>query len=431
MKNKAVKLAKKIIIGFFALVFIMGFFSKSIINLFLPKVRVAAAVAAPVERNLDIEGTVEARDSVKIRLGGNIIVEEYYVKPGDVILAGYPLFKINTRFGIKNSDPDTDSLKSELKREELGLQSLKQKSFKLEELDISAMEAGLQESEDDFAKREKLYEAGAIAAVELDGIKNRIREQRLDLEKAGLELEEKRKDNENDIINSRIRIEELERNIAAIEKKGAFYSKADKDGICYSDVNGIMLFTNLSDAILPQDTIIAEIAQLDNEKGLIFTAQANERDYDIVKTAGIIQLTSDYSNSAYKVRITDISQIVNQEMLSIRGVFEEGTDQGLKIGQKMKGKIKSMYSDKGLTIPKSAIIPDERFIEGQTGTVYILEERDGILGKENLSKAVKVKILAVGDSKAIVSGLGGFDYPRVITNLSYKISDGAKVFLWQ
>ena len=225
MKNKAVKLAKKINIGFFALVFIMGFFSKSIINLFLPKVKVAAAVAAPVERNLDIEGTVEARDSVKIRLGGNIIVEEYYVKPGDVILAGYPLFKINTRFGIKNSDPDTDSLKLELKREELRLQSLEQKSFKLEELDISAMEAGLQESEDDFAKREKLYEAGAIAAVELDGIKNRIKEQRLGIEKARLELEEKRKDNENNIINSRIRIEELERNIAAIEKKKAFYFK--------------------------------------------------------------------------------------------------------------------------------------------------------------------------------------------------------------
>jgi hypothetical protein len=48
-----------------------------------------------------------------------------------------------------------------------------------------------------------------------------------------------------------------------------------------------------------------------------------------------------------------------------------------------------------------------------------------VLGKEFRAKAAAVKILAAGDDEVIVSGLEG------IVNLSYKIQDGQKVFLWQ
>lgn len=431
MKNKAVKVVWSIVVGFFTLVFIIGFFSKSIINLFLPKAQVTAAISGPVERTLDIEGIVEAQESVKIRLAGNVIVEEYFIKPGDVIAAGNPIFRINTGFGIKNGSTDAGSLQFELEREELKLQSLEKESFKAEEMDIEVLEGKLERGQNDFAKKEALYKAGAIAAAELESYRAEILEQELNLEKAKLMLEENRGRNLLEITNSKLRIKELKHDKAAIEKKRGFYSAVDDKGVCCSGVSGIVLFINLSDAILTEDTIIAEIAQIDKDTGLAFSAKVHEEEYDFIKNIEKIELKSDYSNSSYSVKITDISKIVSEDMVSIRGVFTGEISQGLKIGQKMKGKLKTLYSEEGLIIPKSSLIPDERFVEGQMGKVYILEEKDGILGKENLSREVRVKILAVGDSKVIVSGLEAFDNPRVITNLSYKINDGAKVFLWE
>ena len=85
MKNNIVVRTKNVAIAFFVLVFIMGFFSKSIINLFLPKVIVEPAIDGLVERTLNVKGIIEAKKSIKVRLGGSVIVDEYIVKIGEAV----------------------------------------------------------------------------------------------------------------------------------------------------------------------------------------------------------------------------------------------------------------------------------------------------------------------------------------------------------
>jgi HlyD family secretion protein len=67
MTNSMILKARNVSIGFFVVIFIMFFFSKSIITLFLPKVLVEPAVEGTVERTLQMEGTIGPKNSRKIR----------------------------------------------------------------------------------------------------------------------------------------------------------------------------------------------------------------------------------------------------------------------------------------------------------------------------------------------------------------------------
>jgi hypothetical protein len=104
----------------------------------------------------------------------------------------------------------------------------------------------------------------------------------------------------------------------------------------------------------------------------------------------------------------------------------------VNVGQKLKGVIRQRFVLEGHNkVPKAAVINFEAYKEGSKGTVYLLEETEGVLGIEYRAKEIEIEILAAGDDHVIVSGLENIEEPKVIVNLSYKINNGAKVFLWQ
>lgn len=114
MINRTLKIFQNTVVGFLIVVFIMGFFSKSIINLFLPKVLTVSAVEMPVERALVLEGTVEPGSIVNVSFGGEVIVDEYYAKQGDTMNIGDPLFRVNREYiGVNNTSAETIKLQLE------------------------------------------------------------------------------------------------------------------------------------------------------------------------------------------------------------------------------------------------------------------------------------------------------------------------------
>lgn len=119
MINRIVKLARNAAIGFFVPVFVMGFFQKSVINLFVPKVQVISAIEEPVEKNLYAKGTVEAAEILKIMLPHPVIVDEYFVSPGDEIKAGDPIFRINPGYAFESSSSDIRNLELRLESDML------------------------------------------------------------------------------------------------------------------------------------------------------------------------------------------------------------------------------------------------------------------------------------------------------------------------
>ena len=431
MKSNIVVRSKNIAIGFFILVFVMGFFSKSIVNLFLPKVMVESAVDALVERTLDIEGVIEAKNSLKVRLGGAVIVEEYFVKAGDTVEVGKPLFRINKAYGIKGNSQELEGLKLQVEAKHSKLNNLKQATYEIDEKSIAALMNKLTKSKADLAKQQELFTAGVISKQELESFEADIEEQLLVIEISELQLQEKKRNDEVNIAELEDEIKRDGLQILELQKRQGFYDSVDTEGIYFSTVMGVV--TDLGDiqSIIPGDTEIVEIVDISQEAALIYAASIMEEDYDFIKSAGEIQLGEDIKDSIY-LKISSIYKLGDQDLYRLEAVIGSKESEKAVLGQKLKGVITQRFVLKGHNkVPKAAVISFEGYKEGSKGIVYLLEENEGVLGMEYRAKELEVKILAAGDDEVIVSGMENLEEPEVIINLSYKIKDGAKVFLWQ
>ena len=420
MINRALKIFRNIVVGFFIVVFVMGFFSKSIINLFLPKVQVASAVEMPVERILVLEGTVEPGSTVKVSFGGEVIVDEYYTEQGDVVSIGDPLFRVNREY-IGANNTAFEALKLQLEGEMLRLEGYKSEAFKAEEADIEVLKGKLNKSRVELLKQE-----------ELSDLKEDIFEQEMNLEKGRLELEGKKRDNTISIKEAEVRVKELQAELSEAKRQQHLYSRPDAEGICYSRVEGIVVKTNTPGIVLSKEAVLDEIAEVGVNGQLLFAATAAGTEYDFIKSAGEIEIKPESGNSSCKVRITNLSRIAEAGRIAVKGELTGEDTANLIIGQELKGTIAKRYTHRGFyTIPKASLIAFDGFFEGKSGVVYLLEEKEGVLGKEYKAKQADIKILAVGDKDVIVSGLESYENPKVVTNPSYKINDGTKVFLWK
>lgn len=431
MKSSIVAKTRNIAIGFFVLVFVMGFFSKSIVNLFLPKVIVESAIDALVERTLDIEGVIEAKNSLKVRLGGAVIVEEYLVKVGDSVEVGKPLFRINKAFGMKGNNQELEDLKLQVEAKHSKLSNLKQATYEIDEKSIAALMNKLTKSKEDLAKQQALFSEGVISKQEMDSFEADIEEQLFAIQVSELQLQEKKRNDEVNIAELEGEIKRDGIKILELQKQQGFYDSVDHEGIYFSTVKGVV--TDLGDiqSIIAGDTEIIEIADVSQESSLVYTANIMEEDYDFVKSAGEIQIGEDIKDSMY-LKISSIYKLGDQDLYRLEAIIDSKDSEKAVLGQKYKGAITQRYVLKGHNkVPKAAVISFEGYKEGSKGTVFLLEEIEGILGMEYRAKEMEVKILAAGDEEVIVSGMENLEEPEVIINLSYKINDGAKVFLWQ
>ncbi|HYF81424.1 MAG TPA: efflux RND transporter periplasmic adaptor subunit [Clostridia bacterium] len=431
MINRALKIFQNTVLGFLILVFVMGFFSKSVINLFLPKVQVTSAVEMPVERTLVLEGTIEPGSIVKVKLGGEAVVDEYYAKSGDMVNIGDQLFRVNREY-IGANNTSVEALELRLESEILRLEEYQNEGFKVDEADIEILTGKLNKSRAELLKYEELYKAGAIAETELSDLREDIFEQEMNLEKSRLELLSKKRENIMSVKEAEVRVKELQAELLEAKRQQQFYSKPDEEGICYSRVKGIVLNTNTSGVILSKEDTLAEISEVGGSRQLLFSAEALGTEYDFIKSVGEIEIRPDSGSSPGRVRITSLSRIVEDGGIAIKGEFVGGDTGEFLIGQELKGIISKRYTNRGFyTVPKASLIAFDGFGEGKSGAVYLLEEKEGILGKEYGAKQAEVKILAVGDEEVIVSGLESYENPKVVTNPSYKLNDGTKVFLWE
>lgn len=432
MKSNIVVTTKNIAIGFFVVVFIMGFFSKSIVNVFLPKVIVESAIDGLVERTLNIEGIIEAKKSFKVRLGGAVIVDEYFVKVGDIVEVGRPLFRIDKSYGIKDNGSALEGLRLQLEASRIRLGNLKQETYEIDEKNIAAMEHRLAKSKEELMKQQELFTAGVISKQEMESFEADIEEQLFAIEVSGLQLKEKKRNDEANIEELENEIERDGHQILELQKQNEFYGNVDNEGIYYSAANGIVTYLSELQHIIPDDTVITEIADVSSGDALIYTANINEEDYDFVTSAGEIEIIGKSILDSMYLKISSVGKINNTDLFQVAAAVEKQNIEKVNIGQKLKGVIKQRFVLEGHNkVPKAAVINFEAYKEGSKGTVYLLEENEGVLGIEYRAKEIAVEILAAGDDDVIVSGLENIEEPKVIINLSYKINNGAKVFLWQ
>lgn len=429
MDNKILKTIKNVVISFFVIIFVLGFFSKSTIALFLPKVQVAPVMKSSYSKTLDIEGSIVPKETIKVRINGDIIIDEFFVKTGQEIKKDQPVFKINSAFGIRSSGQKIEELKLSLDKNKLDLDKLSSKSYDADKKNIELFEEKLNLQKEEFKKLEELYENGSIAYSTLEQSKMELKASEINLEIMKIQVESKKL--ENAILGAEIQnnIKKIKDEIAKLENHKKFYSSLGEDGIYFSEVDGIILDINSTGKILNQDTTIIEVGLVNGFDSVLFEALVSDEYYDFINSTMRIELDLEDKSMPKEVKITRLSKLSDNNMIKIEGEFSESKKEPI-IGQKIRGKAAKKFTLEG-TIPKDALIPVDSLDIGKQGIVYVLEEKEGILGKEHFVKQVNVTLTGVGDNSVSITGHEGFTKPRVITNLSYKIKDGVKVFLWK
>lgn len=429
MDDKLLKTVRNVAVSFLVIIFILGFFSKSTIALFLPKVQVAPVTKSAYSKTLDIEGSVVPKETFKVRVNGDIIADEFYVKAGQEIKKDEPIFKINNSFGIRSSGQKLEDLKLSLNKSKLELEKLSSKSYDVDEKNIELLEEKLNLQKEELEKLEELYENGSIAYSNLEQKRMELKASEINLEIMKIQMEGKK--SENDILAAEFQnnIKKIQDEIANIENQRKFYSSLGEDGVYFSEVDGIILDINTTGNIISQDITIVEIGLVDGFDSVLFEAFVFDEYYDFINSTKRIELNFEDKSMPKEINITSISRLSDNNMIKIEGEFGKSTKEPI-IGQRIRGKAAKKFNLEG-TIPKDALIPVSSLDIGAQGIVYVLEEKEGILGTEYFARQVSVTLTGVGDNNVSITGHEGFTKPRVITNLSYKIKDGVKVFLWK
>ncbi|SKC87650.1 HlyD family secretion protein [Maledivibacter halophilus] len=429
--SKTLSILKKVLIEFFILIFVIGFFSKSIVNFFLPKVTTEAVVKSKLETVLEIDGYLEPREILKVRLGGKIIIDEYFKKVGENIKKGDPVFKINKQYGISDINEEIENLEIELGKENRNLVKYNRKLSMNSKNSLIISKEKVKNKKDDLEDTKNLYKFGAVSLSELEKERRELKQLELELKDKEDELREENEDLYFNIKEAENSIERLEAKIKEYRSKSAFYSSIANDGIYYSEINGVILNISNANIVLDEDEPAVNIGKVDKFSSVIFVGHINEENMDMVKLNKTFKIKLEGAQKFLDVRISNIYSVIEDGRLKIEGTFNENVDIDPILGKKYKGKISNKSDDYEYTISKSSIIPDYGELKaGGTGKVFVLEERDGILGKEYISTEARVDIVDVGDKRVAVSGLEGFKEPKVIKNLSFRIKDGERVALW-
>ncbi|KAB3532463.1 efflux RND transporter periplasmic adaptor subunit [Alkaliphilus serpentinus] len=426
MNSSILKGLKRLSVEFIVLIFILGFFSKTVSGFFITEVQTVRIVKEQnISKTLKLQGAIEPREILKVLLERDIVVDSYFVNVGDRVKEGDPVFKIDPTYGnFISQDPLTD-LKLKIENEEMKKERILWNLHR-EEISIDEIIDTLEKEELNLKDTEILHQAGAIPYADIKRAKERIKDIKADLEKAKSNYEFSQKEAEISLKNIDYIINNYKIEIAHLNIKNEFYSTIDKDGIYYAAASGVILNVNNPKVILRKDTPIVEIAEAEGYDTVKIVGYVNENDQELLELGTSIRFREDSKNKTLDVKLTNISKISQNRLIKIEGIFDEGIKGKPLLGSVLDGTILKNVNG-SYVIPKAAIIPTEGFQEGKSGVVYIVEAEEGVLGTKYTAKEIIIIMETIGDLSVAVKGLEAYAENLIINNLSYKIKDGVRV----
>ncbi|TGE35510.1 HlyD family efflux transporter periplasmic adaptor subunit [Desulfosporosinus fructosivorans] len=409
------KITGRATVIFITAMLLLTFFSRTINNFTLPKVTYETPASGALIKEVTGTGNVEANTTQDLYVSNSMKVTGVMVDVGDSVKQGQTLLTL-----------DTSDIENQLEDE---LDMYAQKMLHLEELmeagspeSMMSLDKAVQIARQNVEKAQKnhdsskaLYEAGAIAAINLTDAEMNLDNAKLDYEIAKNNKDKAISSNKRDIESTKLDISMAERKIAELTKE-----------------------MNMSTVTAPCDGVVTELYY---SAGM--TANASQPLYRIADTGGGFQFVATVNISAAeylepgdeaKLSINSLNDRI------IQGKVNQITDNQQQIGAKkdividippdglIGGEIgtadikKSIGSYKVL-VPNSAVGQDNK-----GSFVYVLKEREGPLGKEFYVERVSVSIGDSDNTKTVVlSGINAMD--KVISDSDKPLEDGSPVMI--
>lgn len=413
-KKKILKIGQIFLIT----IIILTFTSKSIHNLTLPKVSVTSVKSGSLIVEIVRDGVVKAVERVEHYIDFSATVKEVKVSVGDAVVKGEPILIL-----------DKESLELELVKKEIDLKKLRLQYDKAMigniEDNLYTYEQKMKEAEIEFLKmeeevkiNEKLYHEGAISKKELDNMIDERDLAKLRYENADKELRKQAEISEGKKENQKSEIELMKLDISSVEIEIEELKRMISSCTVTATSDGVIKELNFKEGMIVNNS--RPIYILDSpDKGFEVEAILNseESQYLEIDDKAQIFLRSE-NNGVLEGKIKSIKDAENTDKKLVVVGLE---DANLKGGETGEFYVKKPIGSYSALVPRQALREDEK---GKF--VYILEERQGPLGKEY--RVVRNGVTE-GDSDnnnvGIFSGLIGDE--RIIVRSSKSIYEGSLV----
>lgn len=409
-------------------VFVIGIFSQSLVNYFIPKVYLDEVIEGQrLYMRVPVTGSIEAREVKDITLGRAVIVERFEYLTGQYIKQGMPLFRIDMSYGITDFDTINDPLETQVAHLQMQLKMAREQLSALGIKHIKLKEEIIR-SKERLDQYKALYDQDGISLMTYEGhvkAHEALLDQALayDLETTRLQA---------DILNTESQVKNQSADLRQGQVLLNYMDNVDADGVFYSPYNGVILSQAKEGQVIGGQEALMTVALVNSYDDVDLNVLVTE---EVAANLGIYKTF--YFDDGYlpieewsKVQVKFKSFIPVGDKLLVKLQFKNKNGIPL-MGDEIKGDIITRSVMHQYVVPRSAIRQTYDDIEGGGTFVYAVEEKKGVLGTEQVVREIPVSIRGASDDLYVPvnSDLVRLRGLKLIKNLSYKIKDGARVLI--
>lgn len=433
MNQLLMKWLKRIVVGFFAVVFVMGFFSKSLMTYTLPNVTVQKiSSGTEVKSTSEQWGYIAAKRSEVVALSQNVIVETLYVKKGGYVKKGTPLFKVKLDASDSVSSPQL--LKE---KQTLLIQSMAQEKRQLEssyQEDLKQLTDAQQSAKESLADQKLLFETGALSKDDLQSAQKRYDDATAALAKCSSDYELDQAQLNLKLKEQQMALDQISNQLYAADNSLNHYAKIDADQVVTASAEGYLTEVPQTGKRYYSGETLGVLGICSSYKDLCFELKMSQRAYYMsAESSAPLSLTSsdglkigvvtfDYRNAAFQ-----------DGYIIVQGNFTQEPDIWVFPGQEVvsKSSFSTYIQDEVMAVPRSSVVTSGNGLEGDGSLIYMIRSEDDALGQSTVAVATPVEVVSMTDDYAIVKDLDYMPSDQVILNPSARITDGTKVYICQ
>ena len=432
--------------AFMAAMLIMTFVSQMIYTNNLPQVRWNYPSASSIRNEFAVEGTVETVNSQAITGMEGLLVKQVYVAAGEQISEGLVLYEVDiedlaAQLGRLEAEEEVWQEQVRAQRKDAATEITRAQEdydIKVAELDrqIAEETALLEDALEDLdthlfrlPEEDSPDEVWIAWADERTRIDREIEERRRALEDTQFEKEKVLKQADRNIEDAKGAQNEIEGaysanfssigQVQARENKIAVWKELmENEGKVTAKQEGTVLEVMLQSGMRMSSDAVMRYAGA--ESTLLFRTIISQEQKSRVHTGDSVNLT--FPGSSVEVSETIDSIVQENGSYTVTIWLDAGVATGCTEGTMKVVSTSQVYD---YVIPKQALHNDTN-----TNFIYVLEEKNGILGTELSVRKVIVQLLEQNESKvAVADDLLEGDM-KIVTESNKELSNGAAVKEW-